>query len=125
MYYERVPSRYGNEYEPVGNIGTKLKKTRRKYEDVRRIHRTIRRAFATGCTLILSQFPFSFLGSEALHVSTSILGGLLVLIPGSMLAFHYGTGEGLPNLNEAREAYEDASELYTKQILAGGNDDVG
>jgi hypothetical protein len=121
MYYERVPSRYGNEYQPVGDVGAKLKRTRRRYENVRRIHRTIRRAFASGCTLILSQFPFSFLGSEALHVSTSILGGLLVLIPGAMLAFHYGTGEGLPDLNEALEEYEDASDLYTKQILAGSD----
>ncbi len=124
MYYERVKHSYGNDYRPVGDVGDYLKKARRKYEEARRIHRTIRRSFASGVGLILAQFPFSFLGSEALHTSTSILGGLLALVSGFMLAYHYGTGGGLPDLGNAREKYEDASDLYTKQLLGGG-DDVG
>lgn len=123
MYYERVRDGYGYEYVPVGGAGAKLKKTRRRYEQVRRIHRTIRRAFVSGCALVLGQFPFSFVGSEPLHISTSLLGTALVAVPGIMLAYHYGTGEGLPDLNQALEDYESASDLYTKELL--GSTDVG
>lgn len=125
MYYIKEYSRYGSDYTPVADSpGALLRRARRKFESVRRIHRSVRRAFLSGCGLVLGQFPFSFVGSEALHTSTAILGGVLVLVAGGMLAFHYGTGEGMPDLADAEEAYEQASEIYTKYILEVA-DDVG
>lgn len=122
-----VRTTYGYDVATPTTVGTKLKKARREFERVRAIHRTIRRSFVFGSSLVLAQFPFSFLGSEALHVSTSILGGVMTLATGVALLFHYTTGDGMPDLGEAQEAYEEASEMYTQTVLnwKEGDDNVG
>lgn len=124
-YYVRT--KYGYDLATPRTVGAQLKKARREFERVRSIHRTIRRTFVFGSSLVLAQFPFSFLGSEALHVSTSILGGVMTLATGIALLFHYTTGDGMPDLGEAQEQYEEASEMYTQTLLnwKEGDESVG
>lgn len=112
-----VRTTYGYDVATPSTVGTELKKARREFERVRAIHRTIRRGFVFGLSLVLAQFPFSFLGSEALHVSTSLLGGVMTLATGGVLLFHYTTGEGMPDLGTAQDRYEEAAEMYTQTML--------
>jgi hypothetical protein len=125
MYYTRSSrNRYGDyDYTPVAtSTNILVTQARSKYRHVKRVHRLINLGFLGGLTLVLGQFPFSLLGSTALHVSTSVLGGLMTLVFGGVWVVNTVTNDLLPDVVDAKADLDSASELYIKEILEGGND---
>lgn len=127
MYYKKVyVTRPGylyledEKYVPLAvDTATLVRVKRQELVRAERVHRTVGAGFLGGVVLILCQVPFTFLGSEALHVTTSILGGLLTLVFGGVWVTDL-VSPHLPNVENARTDLDLVTDQYTKELLSGG-----